>query len=295
VEASSTVRHPIEMRQEIQPSSPVSLSEFSSSTDQICTSVNIDSHVDADASLSVEQSPVCPLNPDPLTISNPSELKLDFGSRFSLGGFSVTRYENISSFENDDGEDFDAKREREEIRSVDLDMDMKSALDRLLDDVAGGKLEDISLETVDTDPGYERDSPPPIVGRAATDSLIPLKSTWGNDNAEGGNCPPPVPPKDSIRSREVLVLETRREMRRLEEVHAEPFHHASQTKTSQFISGRPHRRRSMSTGDASGGLLTGRYGLDNCEGDRLTESIENELRKLEGASKVSETRLTIHS
>ena len=111
-----------------------------------------------------------------------------------------------------------------------------------------------------------------------------------------GSCSPPVPPKDNIRSREVLVLETRREMRRLEELHDEPFHHASQTKTSHFVSGRSNRRRSMSTRDASGGMLTGRYGLlDNCEGDRLTESSEDELCKLEGASKVSETRMTIHS
>ena len=248
--------------------------------------------------------------------------QFDFGSKFSLGGMDVSTSDVSITIDSLDNPNLrtaanprtsrPASIEGASVRlgNVDVDMDMKSALDRLMDDVAGaGARADDSMMTEECDDSYDRSqdqsqshdddlhdlptdfSRPRIMERAATDSALLQKNEADgimSRNVSGTSSislpPPPVPAKDNIRQREQIILEKRREARRLEEEDMDAFD-SGKTPQQRLGIGRPSRRRSMSTGDAEtlgggakkrGDILLDKVSLD----DSLGDSIERELQKL---------------
>lgn len=174
---------------------------------------------------------------------------------------------------------------------VDVDMDMRSALDRLMDDVAGTKV-DNSMVT-DEDDSYGHQYPPSssshkLIERAATDSAL-LHNDFASRDASASSAlslPPPVPPKDNIRSREQMILEKRREARRLEDGEFAPGKIGRAKRGQELLGvGRPTRRRSMSTGDVQRNSKAVLLDVGSKEaeglGEHLGDSIEKELQKLE--------------
>lgn len=243
--------------------------------------------------------------------------QFDFGSKFSLGGLGISASDvpvSVGSLDNQNpraanpGSSRPTSIESPSVRlgDVDVDMDMKSALDRLMDDVAGaGARVDDSMVTEECDDSYDQSrsrhdddhdlstdfSHPRVMERAATDSVLLQKNEADgiiSRNVSGASDvtlpPPPVPAKDNIRQREQIILEKRREARRLEEEAMDAFD-SNRSHQKRLGVGRPSRRRSMSTGDAEtlgggakkrGDILLEKVGLD----DPLGDSIERELRKL---------------
>ncbi|KAJ7502909.1 hypothetical protein B0H11DRAFT_1986905 [Mycena galericulata] len=229
-------------------------------------------------------------------------LGLDFGSRFGLGGLGIALGGSVGSRASG-GEGLRAAERREPERMA-VDMDMRSALDRLMDDVAGagagdaGRGGDDSVRTEggeeDAVAGAPRREPHthPVV-RAATDSaLLKMGDSGGLSRSVSVassssllSLPPPVPPKDNIRSREAIIIEKRREMRRFDE---EGYDYAPLESETHLRAGRPSGRRSMSTGDAEElTRLRGKGLLDvgAGKGDLLGDSIEKELSKLDAPHK----------
>ena len=241
--------------------------------------------------------------------------QFDFGSKFSLGGLGISPSDvpvSIGSLDNQNlrvanpGSSRPTSIESPSVRlgDVDVDMDMKSALDRLMDDVAGARVDD-SMATEECEDSYDQSqfrhdddhdlstdfSRPKIMERAATDPVLLQKNEADgiiSRNVSGASNvslpPPPVPAKDNIRQREQTILEKRREARRLEEEGMDEFD-SNRGHQKHLEVGRPSRRRSMSTGDAEtmaggakkrGDILLEKVGLD----DPLGDSIERELRKL---------------
>ncbi|OCH87432.1 hypothetical protein OBBRIDRAFT_796201 [Obba rivulosa] len=120
-------------------------------------------------------------------------------------------------------------------------------------------------------------------------------------SAATSGAPPPLPPKDAIRAREELIRQKKREARRRE--MEEDMDMDEEMEVREV---RPRRRRSLSTGDAQGGgraaamaqamearkraamsMMVNSDGLlDVIPGadDRLSDSIDRELRKLDGPS-----------
>ena len=238
--------------------------------------------------------------------------QIDFGNKFSLGDLSISASDVLVSVGSSDSPNLRTANPRTSrptsiespsvrLGDVDVDMDMKSALDRLMDDVAGASARaDDSMVTEECDDdSYNQPqhndvhdfSRPRIMERAATDSVLLQKNEAEgilSRNASAASDvslpPPPVPAKDNIRQREQIILEKRREARRLEEEDMDTFD-SNRGHQKLLGVGRPSRRRSMSTGDAetiSGGakkrgdILLEKVGLD----DPLGDSIERELRKL---------------
>lgn len=264
-----------------------------------------------------------------LDVSN--RLQFDFGSKFSLGGLGLPVTEMDiqanASVESKDGigalnhnapkaAAVETSASGIKMGDVDVDMDMKSALDRLMEDVAGaGTQADESMMTDEYDESFDRSQSqsqddhanafsgserPKIMKRAATDSVL-LQANEAEDvvsrSVSGSSTitiPPPVPPKDNIRAREQIILEKRREARRLEEEEEEMYMPRGKTQKHLGV-GRPSRRRSMSTGDAevlSGGAKKrGDVLLDvtssPAEDGPLADSIERELQKLVAPPKKS--------
>ena len=246
------------------------------------------------------------------------QLEMDFGSKFSLGGFGASAVETESKrVESSDvpkvqpekvthkPATFESNNSGIKMGEVDVDMDMKSALDRLMEDVAGagGAHADDSMTTDDYDESFDRsqstildESPflpsarPKVLERAATDSaLLQQNEASGVESrtVSGASTirePPPVPPKDNITMREQLILQKRRQARGVQE---DVVPHRNQDRQSLGY-GRPTRRRSLSTGDAEvlgrGAQKRGEALLDIVsEGDHddpLADSIEKELQKL---------------
>ena len=241
--------------------------------------------------------------------------QFDFGSKFSLGGLDVSASNvsvSVGSLDNPNLRTTNPRTSRPtsietsmRLGDVDVDVDMKSALDRLMDDVAGaGARADESMVTAECEDSYDQPqfqhdvdhhlstdfSRPKIMERAATDSVLLQKneadgitSRTVSGASDISLPPPPVPAKDNIRQREQIILEKRREARRLEE-DMDAFD-STRTHQKRLGVGRPSRRRSMSTGDAEtmgggakkrGDILLEKVGLD----DPLGDSIERELRKL---------------
>lgn len=246
-------------------------------------------------------------------------LQFDFGSKFSLGGglglsasdiqvdsadllsVSQTHSRPASIVSNGSGI---------KVGDVDVDMDMKSALDRLMEDVAGAgaPAEDDSMMTDEFDESFDRsmdhhhgrhaddDSTtgrPKVVERAATDSVLLQRNEADGIlsrtvSSASDMLPPPVPPKDNIRQREQIILEKRRQARRLEEDSEDDVVPSPRIKGQQLLGvGRPSRRRSMSTGDAEtlagGAKKRGDTLLEiaTAANDRpLSDDIETELKKL---------------
>ncbi|KAK0195629.1 hypothetical protein F5146DRAFT_1133089 [Armillaria mellea] len=250
---------------------------------------------------------------------NGQRLKFDFGSKFGLGGLGLDDMDlddtdvpfSSQSQLTPTREDLPTKSTaRTQVASVDVDMDMRSALDRLLDDVAGHQVEQDDLtmtedgdascaseEHTDTEASPAK---PRLMERAATDSALvvngPGSGVVSRSVSGSSACsdPPPLPPKDNIRSREAMILEKRREMRRMEEEEEADFlsRAAKRDDNLTVTTGRPSRRRSRSTGDVEG-IRGKRRGSDGklldvvspTSDDPLADSIEKELKKLEGPSK----------
>ncbi|KAF8160762.1 hypothetical protein B0H34DRAFT_697981 [Crassisporium funariophilum] len=254
--------------------------------------------------------------------------QFDFGSKFSLGGFGVPQVDTQASVDSRSRSNTVTQEPRRpasiesasgmKMGDVDVDMDMKSALDRLMEDVAGaGAPGDDSMMTDEIgDSSYEQSQSqddhindisiptrPKIMERAAADAaLLQMNEADGvvSRSVSGSSTmtlpPPPVPPKDNIRQREQIILEKRREARRIEEEEEDAFHSPRPAQSQQQLGvGRPSRRRSMSTGDAEtlgggarqrGDVLLDVVGEVLGEHD-LGDSIERELQKLVEAPKKS--------
>ncbi|KAJ7287283.1 hypothetical protein C8J57DRAFT_1283412 [Mycena rebaudengoi] len=183
---------------------------------------------------------------------------------------------------------------------MEVDMDMRSALDRLMDDVAGrgsgsGSGSGPGDESMMTEEaggggrggsarrGWWKGDSALMLGGAVVSRSVSVASSSSLLSLP----PPPVPPKDNIRSREQMIIEKRREMRRYDEEGYDymPPEPAVQRNLS-VGKGRPSARRSMSTGDAEElARLRGKGLLDVGGGDMLGDSIEKELSKLEGPHK----------
>jgi hypothetical protein len=209
--------------------------------------------------------------------------------------------------------------------------DMRSALDRLVQDVAcssnstsrypGPDQRRLKIEAVTEGVKAGTFKPPPISldEDMVADVEFEEQETKLNELAIGKRPVefpavvaavdlPPLPPKDAIATREKIILEKRREARRQEEEEAMGFI------TPPRKTGRPRRRRSLSTGDAeniSKKSATTRKrrtilqrGIDDGSLDvapfvetevPLSDSIDRELRKLEGSRGVSDVTSTICS
>ncbi|KAJ7668522.1 hypothetical protein DFH06DRAFT_982882 [Mycena polygramma] len=221
------------------------------------------------------------------------DLGLDFGSRFGLGGLGIPGLSGSVGSRMSGMSSGSRAAERREPERMAVDMDMRSALDRLMDDV-GGEVGDDSVRTeeADTEESLPPQAHPRVPVRAATDSALlqlgegALSRTVSVASSSSLlSLPPPVPPKDNIRSREAIIIEKRREMRRFDE--GDYDYTPAPVENSQYLragTGRPSGRRSMSTGDAEEltrlrgkGLLDVGAGKD----DLLGDSIEKELSKLE--------------
>jgi hypothetical protein len=250
-------------------------------------------------------------------------LQFDFGSKFSLGGLglpitemdiragaSVESKSSMGMLTQDvpKASSIETSSTGMTMGNVDVDMEMKSALDRLMEDVAGtGAPPDESMMTDEYDESFDhcqsRDNHanafsgsehPKMMKRAATDSVL-LQANEADGvmsrTASGSSTislpPPPVPPKENIRAREQITLEKRREARRLEEEDEDMYVPRGATQRHLGV-GRPSRRRSMSTGDAEvlggGAKKRGDALLDVApqpsDDGPLADSIERELQKL---------------
>jgi hypothetical protein len=212
--------------------------------------------------------------PTTLGLSPGPSLKFDFGSRFGRG----------LDLNMDVGAEMVSEvGVRMEVSQVDVSMDMRSALDRLMDDVAGnsdagprrmldtpdesmGTSHDCSLaatEEEEEEEGTEdaKFRQPPPIERAATDSALLPGHGLVSRNASLSSIPPTPPPKDAIRAREELFLEKRREARQRDEDESLGYYtppkiglgpRRSPGNMLSAQGGRPTRRRSMSTGDLQG-------------------------------------------
>ncbi|KAF5351942.1 hypothetical protein D9756_007598 [Leucocoprinus leucothites] len=231
-------------------------------------------------------------------------IQLNFGSKFSLGGMGLTR-SNSTTSSRDPPDTLSRGHETDrgsvhsgasvKVGDVDVSMDAKSALDRLMDDVAGQELDnsfDQSLEILR----------PSQVQRAATDSDLLHMSDPSNRivyRPSTESIPPPPPPKDNnIKAREQLILEKRREARRAEEGGFAPMRNRGQRLQAQLGVGRPSRRRSMSAGDAQDLAKRQLLSVDRdmeklAEEDLLSQSIERELRKLNGENSEKKSKYQV--
>ncbi|KAJ7244180.1 hypothetical protein B0H12DRAFT_1129777 [Mycena haematopus] len=234
------------------------------------------------------------------------DLGIDFGSRFGLEGLGIPGFGgSVGSRISATSGLSTGAAERHELERVAVDMEMRSALDQLIDDVGGGQV-DVGDDSVRTEEAEGEDSlrgdeaaqaheHTRVPVRAATDSALLQRGLGGarlsrqvsvaSSSSLLSLPPPPVPPKDNIRSREQMIIEKRREMRRFEE---DGYDYVPPTPQDDGLlragNGRPSARRSMSTGDVeeltrirAKGLLD--IGAGN--GDLLGESIEQELSKRE--------------
>ncbi|KAG6866224.1 hypothetical protein C0991_007249 [Blastosporella zonata] len=232
-------------------------------------------------------------------------LQFDFGSKFGrgldIGGADYRTRMAVDSL----GVYGDKTKEKTpsiqsgssmKMGDVDVDMDMRSALDRLMDDVAGTQADD-SVMSEESDsyemlqPPRPKTSDPRLMERAATDSALLHNNGFVSRNvsvSSAASIPPPPPPKDNIRSREQMILDRRREARRLEYEDSAPPKTGGEGQQLLGI-GRPNRRRSMSAGDAetlSGGaqkrgdIMLDVPGVGDTVGGQLGDSIEKELKKM---------------
>jgi hypothetical protein len=224
------------------------------------------------------------------------DLGLDFGSRFGLGGLGIPGLGGSIGSRMSGMSGASGAAERRELERVAVDMDMRSALDRLMDDVGGqvGNNDD-SVRTEEGEESLgskEAQAHTRVPVRAATDSA--LLQMGGASSGPGLSrtvsiassssllsLPPPVPPKDNIRSREQMIIDKRRELRRFDEDG--PYDYAPPAEDNQYLragTGRPSGRRSMSTGDAEELARMRSKGLLDV-GAALGDSIEQELSKLD--------------
>ncbi|KAH7883170.1 hypothetical protein F5I97DRAFT_188723 [Phlebopus sp. FC_14] len=209
---------------------------------------------------------------------------------------------------------------RDSMGSVQLG-EMRSALDRLMDDVKGSSdpaakrstahphrvesitqdenadmsgVGDESIRTeIDTDDcSVDEIRGAPLVHtsqsarrpmqRAATDSAVytgPAFRSPPNPDSD-----PAVVAKNAIKSREELILEKRRAARQRDEDELMGYYTPPRSVSRAPSTGRPSRRRSRSTGDASAlvkGDMILDVGISETEEDLLADSISKELQKLD--------------
>ncbi|KAG6831754.1 hypothetical protein H0H92_007906 [Tricholoma furcatifolium] len=229
-------------------------------------------------------------------IDSDANFQVGFGNTFGHGlDFQDMEYTPSDFTENKKQTPSIQSGSSVKVGDVDVDMEMRSALDRLMDDVAGTHADD-SLLTDEGD-SYEilkppRPPNPTVLQRAATETALLHNNGFTSRNvsvSSGSSIPPPPPPKDNIKNREQMILEKRREAKRLE--YGEPM--PSKTEDQRLLGvGRPSRRRSMSTSDAEalrGGarsdvlLDVAGVGDIDAENGRLGDSIEQELKKMVAA------------
>ncbi|KAF7980841.1 hypothetical protein HWV62_36482 [Athelia sp. TMB] len=203
------------------------------------------------------------------------------------------------------------------VAAVLMDELRELARKRLMDDVAGAEEQAVSMRVeavtegvqagrfdVDdsmrtdntelTDEEDEDDQPlgmqiglgrPPIA-RAVTE---PDVFSANSREASGSSNPPPPPPKDAIKTREQLILEKRREARQREEDESRGFYTPPREQDRVIAQARQSRRRSKSTGDMAelakkAGDVMADHELETRTGDDLGDTIQRELRKLDGKS-----------
>ncbi|KAG7098501.1 hypothetical protein E1B28_000445 [Marasmius oreades] len=190
----------------------------------------------------------------------------------------------------------------------DVSMDMRSALDRLMDDVGGNvdpqQHRDHSTTTTEAEDAEGRDDedddddqPLGLRVGQSHQAKVMMESTLPDAplsrTASGSSfAPPPPPNKDNIRSREAMILQKRREMRRMEDEEEDMLFnsghiHIPPRKSRDIGLGRPSRRRSMSTGDVQDPVKRDKAKLevDPVSEDPLEESIEKELQKIDDEPK----------
>ncbi|KAF7321547.1 PH domain-containing protein [Mycena kentingensis (nom. inval.)] len=225
-------------------------------------------------------------------------IDIDFGGRFGMAMLGIPGLSGSVSSRTSAGESVRSAAERLEPERLAVDMDTRSALDRLMEDVgAGGYAEgEDSMCTEDADLPSPMEGPVSTrpMARAATDSAL-LQMSDGVAAGAGLSRqvsvassssllslpPPPVPPKDNIRSREALILEKRREMRRFDEEGYDYVPPASDD-NRYLKTGRPSARRSMSTGDVEDLAHMRKNGLlEMGKDDPLSTTIQKELNKRE--------------
>lgn len=196
-------------------------------------------------------------------------LNVDFGGRFGVTTM---------------GDNFEGSRStRASVGDLDVDMEMQSALDQLMEDVAGGTsnvrpalMSNASANRMSRSYVSEAFKSPPNSRVVSAASVGPVKE-------EG----PPVKVKETRKMREELILAKRREARRAREEEGDDDDASPVRPTHLGVgSGRPSRRRSMSTGDAediqrrvSGGMLRRPSGIG--KGGELGDIINQELERRE--------------
>jgi hypothetical protein len=227
--------------------------------------------------------------------------KFDFGSKFDLGDLGMTQRNDDAMDAEDEVEVTSPTTTGMRMGDHDVDMEMKSALDRLMEDVAGGRVDDsmmtddsfISQDSQLTEASLpERiTSRPMVLERAATDTAflhsvphIPSRSVSGSSTLStiSSMGPPPVPPKDNIKAREEMILRKRREARGIMSDDSGDEGFKPQKNQRHLSVGRPSHRRSMSTGDVEDPTGRGRSLLELAESqtDNLLGNIEQELVRM---------------
>ncbi|KAF9268838.1 hypothetical protein L218DRAFT_954272 [Marasmius fiardii PR-910] len=260
-----------------------------------------------------------------------SKFNLDFGSKFGLGKLDIdlsetdaaayqparTRQDGFHPQENvtsrtAPGDSQSSKHSKSSSSTSsnmvrmgaseeDVSMDMRSALDRLMDDVGVNvdpqQHQDHSITT--TEGGAEEsDDDQPLglrVGESRQSKVMmedPTPSAALSRTPSEASAAPPPPPKDAIRSREAMILQKRREIRRMEEDEEDMLFnrqdvHIPARKTRDIGLGRPSRRRSMSTGDVEDLVKKdqAKLDVDPITEDPLEETIEKELQKMDDQPK----------
>ncbi|KAJ8076404.1 Bud site selection protein bud4 [Marasmius tenuissimus] len=259
-----------------------------------------------------------------------SKFNLDFGSKFGLGGLGIdlddmetssyqparTRFndnfsvqESVASRASGDSQgsrhsktsSISSNMVRMGASDEDVSMDMRSALDRLMEDVGANvdpqQQADTSMPTTE-EHAHSDDDDQPLglrVGQSHQ-ARVMMESASGaalsRTASESSAVAPPPPVKDNIRAREEMILQKRRAMRRMEEDDDDMFEggeiQVPARKGRGIGLGRPSRRRSMSTGDVHDLVKKGEAKLDVepvAEEDALEATIEKELQKMDNPPK----------
>ncbi|KAJ7072601.1 hypothetical protein C8F01DRAFT_1104511 [Mycena amicta] len=200
-------------------------------------------------------------------------LGLDFGTRFGMGMLGIPGLSGSVNSRMSRSESVRAA-ERLEPERMSVDMDTRSALDRLLDDVAGvggyqGPDDSVCTEDADDFPTIVNARP---ITRAATDSAL-LQMGNGVGAGAGLSRTVSVASSSSLLS---LPPPPRREMRRFDEEGYDYV--APPAEENRYLrAGRPSARRSMSTGDVEDLAQMRNQGL--LDKEDLGATIQKELSK----------------
>lgn len=255
-------------------------------------------------------------------IGQEDRLKFDFGSKFSLGLGMASRKDDIeaSSIPPTPGMEHGFR-----VGDHDVDIDMNSALDRLMEDVAGGRVDDSLMaddsilsndtynseesEAVEVLLNTSTSSRPQRPTRSETEpSILPShvassSNAFASGSAARSSPIPPVPPKDSTvnarEARERLILQKRRQARGIYENDSEDEDGDDsmgpiQNRRRPSV-GRASHRRTMSVGDVETltehQKNTALLELGDVDSDNLLGNIEQALSKMKEEPKKKVCRL----